>query len=99
MRNLKGKVSAIIWLLAALPALFPVQLRPHHHVEAHTAASGSSDAYCSICDAPVLLEALPGFEVPAPVLRHLQTVFAPQLPEISAPCISKASCRAPPLKS
>jgi hypothetical protein len=68
-------------------------------VEAQTQGTGTPDEHCSICDVPVLLDELPGFDIPAPLLRYLKTTFVPQLPESPAPCIVTAGSRAPPQMS
>jgi hypothetical protein len=99
MRGWRGIAISLCWLLAALPALLPAQLRPHSHIEAHTTDSGTSHTDCSICGVPVLLDELPGFEIPAPLLRQLRIVFVPQFPEYPAPCSSRAGSRAPPAVS
>ncbi|MEN9511869.1 MAG: hypothetical protein RLZZ370_1688 [Bacteroidota bacterium] len=100
MPNWKSIASSIIWLLLALPALLPAQVRPHVHLEIHAVESQANhEDDCVLCDTPILLDLPSFFQVAGPLDLPYVPAAAAKVPLRESPFTYLHGSRAPPVRS
>jgi hypothetical protein len=100
MSNWKSIASAVIWLLLALPALLPAQVRPHVHLEMHAAESQANhEDDCVVCDTPILLDLPSFFQLAGPLDLSFVPAAAAKVPLWESSFTYLHGSRAPPVRS